>query len=214
MPSRSSITLASGARQLVVQDAFDTMFCEPSYAPSFTPLTTVRSSPVAGAEMTTFLAPASRCLAAPSRLVKMPVDSTTTSTPRSFQGSSAGSRTARPLKPLPSTTISSSVEVTLYGSRPRIESYLSRWASVALSVMSFTATISMSLWPATRCASTARQKLRPIRPNPFTPTRTVTPCLLRRLAGRLVTPKTLAPGPTDQHTSFGIDPQEAPDAAG
>src|SRR4051812_23709915 len=74
--------------------------------------------------------------------------------------------------------------------------------------MSFTATISMSLWPATRCASTARQKLRPIRPNPFTPTRTVTPCLLRRLAGRLVSPKTLAPGPTDQHTSFGIDPQE------
>ena len=31
---------------------------------------------MAGAEMTTFFAPASRCLAAPSRLVKMPVDST------------------------------------------------------------------------------------------------------------------------------------------
>ena len=44
---------------------------------------------------------------------------------------------------------------------------------MALSVMSFTATISMSLVPAARWASTARQKLRPIRPKPFTPTRTV-----------------------------------------
>src|SRR4051794_8926556 len=130
--------------------------------------------------MTTFLAPASRCLVAASRLVNRPVDSTTTSTPRSFHGSSAGSRTARPLKPLPSTTISSSVEDTEYGRRPRIESYLSRWASVALSVMSLTATISISVLPACLCASTARQKLRPIRPNPLTPTRTVTPCLLAR----------------------------------
>src|SRR5688500_3958999 len=39
--------------------------------------------------------------------------------------------------------------------------------------MSFTATISMSVVPAARWASTARQKLRPMRPNPFTPTRTV-----------------------------------------
>src|SRR4051812_20607976 len=130
--------------------------------------------------MTTFLAPASRCLAAASRLVNSPVDSTTTSTPRSFHGSSAGSRTASPLKPLPSTTISSSVEDTEYGRRPRIESYLSRCASVALSVMSLTATISISVLPACFCASTARQKLRPIRPNPLTPTRTVTPCLLAR----------------------------------
>src|SRR5215211_6204655 len=40
--------------------------------------------------------------------------------------------------------------------------------------MSFTATISMSLVPAARWASTARQKFRPIRPKPFTPTRSVT----------------------------------------
>ena len=112
IPNRSSSTFASGARQFVVQDALEMTVCDPSYSESFTPLTTVRSSPVAGAEMTTFFAPASRCLAAPSRLVKMPVDSTTTSTPRSFHGSSAGSRTARPLKPLPSTTISSSVWLT------------------------------------------------------------------------------------------------------
>ena len=45
------------------------------------------SGSVAGAEMITFCAPASRCLAASSRLVKKPVDSITTSTPRSPHGS-------------------------------------------------------------------------------------------------------------------------------
>ena len=42
--------------------------------------------------MTTFFAPASRCFCAPSRSVKKPVDSSTTSTPRSPQGSAPGSR--------------------------------------------------------------------------------------------------------------------------
>ena len=41
--------------------------------------------------MTTFFAPAARCFAASSRSVKRPVDSNTTSTPRSFHGSCAGS---------------------------------------------------------------------------------------------------------------------------
>ena len=50
---------------------------------------------VLGAEMITFLAPASRCFAAPSRSVKNPVDSTTMSTPSSLQGSAAGSRSDR-----------------------------------------------------------------------------------------------------------------------
>ncbi len=83
-----------------------------TYWSSLTPITTVMSSPVAGAEITTFFAPASRCLAAASRLVKIPVDSITTSTPRSFHGNVAGSRTANPLNGLPSTTMSSSVEET------------------------------------------------------------------------------------------------------
>ena len=173
IPARSSITFASGPRQFVVHDAFEITSWEPSYLSSLTPITTVMSSPLAGAEMITFFAPASRCLAAASRLVNRPVDSITTSTPRSFHGSCAGSRTARPLKPLPSTTISSSVAETSPGNRPRIESYFSRCASVLLSVMSLTPTISMSDVPAAFCAATARQKLRPIRPNPFTPTRTV-----------------------------------------
>ena len=52
----------------------------------------MKSGSVAGAEMTTFFAPASRCFCAPSRLVKKPVDSRTTSTPRSPHGNAAGSR--------------------------------------------------------------------------------------------------------------------------
>ena len=52
--------------------------------------------------MTTFLAPAVRCAAAASRLVKRPVDSTTTSTPRSCQGSFAGSVSLSTLIGLPS----------------------------------------------------------------------------------------------------------------
>ena len=58
------------------------------------------SGSVAGAEMITFLAPASRCLAAPSRLVNRPVDSITTSTPRSPQGRAAGSFSFRTLSSL------------------------------------------------------------------------------------------------------------------
>ena len=116
----------------------------PSYMSSFTPTTTVRSSFVAGAEMITFLAPASTCLRAASALVKKPVDSMTTSTPRSAHGSAPGSRSESALISLPSTEIEPSVAETSYGSLPRIESYFSRCARVLLSVRSLTATISMS----------------------------------------------------------------------
>ena len=75
---------AIGATQFVVHDALETMSCAAgSYASSLTPRTTVMSGSVAGAEMTTFFAPASRCFCAPWRSVKKPVDSRTTSTPRS-----------------------------------------------------------------------------------------------------------------------------------
>ena len=49
------------------------------------------SGSVAGAEITTFLAPASRCFWAASRFVNSPVDSIATSTPSSLHGRSAGS---------------------------------------------------------------------------------------------------------------------------
>ena len=71
--------LARGARQLVVHDALDTMSSESLYSSELTPMTNMGASPE-GAEMTTFLAPASMCFCAPSREVNTPVDSTTKST--------------------------------------------------------------------------------------------------------------------------------------
>ncbi len=82
----------------MVHDALEMMFWLPSYLSSLTPITMVMSSPLAGAEMMTFLAPASRWPLALAASVKMPVDSTTMSTPRSPQGSSeSGPRCARAL---------------------------------------------------------------------------------------------------------------------
>src|SRR5659263_36355 len=133
-------------------------------------MTKVASSPLAGAEMMTFLAPAAMCLAASAPLVNRPVDSTTTSTPRSPHGSALGSRSLRTRKVLSPARMPSPVIVTSRSSLPSTVSYFSRWASVLVLVKSLTATISMSLDP----AATARHKLRPMRPNPLTPTRIVT----------------------------------------
>src|SRR4051794_13349890 len=170
MPTVSCSTLTTGARQLVVHDALEmTWWLSGSYASSkLTPRATVTSGSVAGAEMMTFLAPASRCLAASSRLVNRPVDSITTSTPRSSHGSAAGSRSASTLTSRPSTVIDPPDSATSPGNGPYTESYLSRCASVFESVMSLTATISMSALDS--CA--ARNTLRPIRPKPLIPTRT------------------------------------------
>jgi hypothetical protein len=60
----TGFTLTSGARQLVVHDALDTMSSfEGSYFSSFTPITNIGAS-ADGAVMTTFLAPPFRCPAA------------------------------------------------------------------------------------------------------------------------------------------------------
>ena len=59
IPNCSSKTLATGAKQFVVQDAIEITLCfVVSYSLSFTPKTIVISSFLAGAEMITFLAPA------------------------------------------------------------------------------------------------------------------------------------------------------------
>src|SRR4051812_7207184 len=169
MPTASWATFANGARQFVVHDALEMTSClSLSYWSSLTPSTIVRSGSVAGAEITTFFAPASRCFAASSRLVKKPVDSSTTSTPRSLHGRFAGSRSSKTLISLPSMMRPSPRTSTSPGYGPRIESYLTRWASVALSVMSFTATHSMSV----SLARPARSTFRPMRPKPLIPTRT------------------------------------------
>ncbi len=81
--------------------------------------------------MITFFAPCARCLAALPRSVNRPVDSITTSTPSSPHGSAAGSRSASTCSSRPSTS-SALVAAgrTSPGYGPRIESYLSRCASV------------------------------------------------------------------------------------
>ncbi len=99
MPNVSLSTFAIGARQFVVQDAFEMTVClAGSYLSSLTPSTTVKSSFFAGAEMMTFLAPFSTCTFAFSASVNKPVDSITTSAPISLHGSLPGSRSANALK--------------------------------------------------------------------------------------------------------------------
>ncbi|CAB4585995.1 unannotated protein [freshwater metagenome] len=126
----------------------------------------VISSSEAGAEIITFFAPAVICFLASAAFVKIPVDSTTTSTPNLPQGILAGSRSALTAIVFPPTVIDVSVKVTALSRRPRIESYLSRWASVSLSVRSFIPTISKSA-PDSR---EALRKFLPILPKPLTPT--------------------------------------------
>ena len=118
------------------------------------------------ADFWTRFAPAARCLAASSRLVKMPVDSSTMSTPSSPHGRLAGSRSAVTPNRWPPSRMPSPSTFTSSGRLPSTESYFSRCASVSAPVMSFTATRSMSLSP-----RAARMMFRPIRPNPLIPSR-------------------------------------------
>src|SRR3954469_3535995 len=171
IPKLSWSTFAIGARQFVVHDAFEMMWCVfGSYLSSLTPSTTEKSGFLAGAVMTTFFAPAAICLAAESRSVKRPVDSKTTSTPRSFHGSCAGSRIDSTLNSSPSTAMLSCRASTCACRLPSTESYLSKCASVLALVRSLIATKSMFLSP-----SAARMMFRPIRPNPLIPTLTGMP---------------------------------------
>ena len=113
IPNRSFSTLATGARPLVVHDAFEMTWClAASYMPSLTPSTMVRSSFLAGAEMMTFLTPCSRCATALVASVKKPVLSMTTSTPSKSHGMFAGSFSAKTVIFLPPTTMSLSSNVT------------------------------------------------------------------------------------------------------
>src|SRR5215204_6431711 len=166
MPKFWWMTLATGARQFVVQEAFEMTWCAAgSYADSLTPSTMVRSSPLAGALMMTFLTVPRRCLAASSRLVKRPVDSMTTSAPTSSHGICAGSFSEKTRNSSVPTRMPFSVAAMSSSRLPRTESYFKRCASVLVSVMSLTATKSMSLSP-----RQVRRTLRPMRPKPLIPT--------------------------------------------
>ncbi|KAH3687774.1 hypothetical protein WICPIJ_001237 [Wickerhamomyces pijperi] len=76
IPKASLITLANGAKQLVVQEALEIMFKSGVYLSSLTPITNIGASPD-GAVMMTFLAPPAMCFWAPSKEVKTPVESKT-----------------------------------------------------------------------------------------------------------------------------------------
>ena len=116
MPKESLRTFAIGATQFVVHEAFDKTLCDAgSYWSSFTPSTSVMSSPVAGAEMMTFFAPPRRWPAALSLSVKIPVDSTTISTPSPAHGRSAGFRSEKTLTVRPSISRSAPLGVTSPG---------------------------------------------------------------------------------------------------
>jgi len=70
------------------------------------------SSPLAGADITTFFAPAVKCFEAPSLSLKIPVDSITTSTPKSFQGRLEGFLSLNTFNLLSPTKILSSPNFT------------------------------------------------------------------------------------------------------
>lgn len=170
MPTASLIALANGARQFVVHDALEMTWCfSLSYWSSLTPSTSVMSSFFAGAEMMTLETSPVMWALAFSASVKKPVDSMTTCAPTDAQSMFPGSRSAKILISLPSTTMPSPVASTVPGYGPSSESYLTRWASVFGSVRSLTATNSMSAPD----ALAARKTLRPMRPKPLMPTRTV-----------------------------------------
>ncbi len=84
IPNLESSTFATGARQFVVQEAFEIISSFfGSYVFSLTPRTICLTglSPLGGAESTTFFAPAFRCNSACSLLRNIPVDSITISIP-------------------------------------------------------------------------------------------------------------------------------------
>jgi hypothetical protein len=68
-------TLATGARQLVVQEAFETTVMSLVYLPSLTPITKMGASSFGGAEMIAFLAPPFKWAPAVGLPVNTPVDS-------------------------------------------------------------------------------------------------------------------------------------------
>ncbi len=172
MPKLSFSTLATGARQLVVQEALEITWClSATYSFRLMPTASVMSGPLAGAEISTFLAPPwSMCARALGPSVNTPVDSRTISAPVLFQLSLARSFSAVTRMRWPSTTMWLPSMLTVPAKRPWTESYLRRCASVVVSVRSLMATISTP----SRCGSLcqARTTQRPMRPKPLMPMRT------------------------------------------
>ena len=105
MPKLSSRTLATGARQLVVHEALETMLCAGVRIESLTPSTMIAStSSLGGTVRMTFFAPARRWGSSLARSRRTPVASITTSAPVAAHGRSAGSRWALSGMRRPATT--------------------------------------------------------------------------------------------------------------
>ena len=117
MPKLSWMTLARGARQLVVQEALDTTVISLVYLSWLTPITNMGASEL-GAEMTTFLAPPLKWALAFSTVVLMPVDSMIYSAPHSLQGISPGVHLGIDGDGLPLTTSLPSLASAVPSKRP------------------------------------------------------------------------------------------------
>src|SRR4051812_7830587 len=190
MPKVSSSTLAMGARQFVVHDEFEITLCFfGSYFSWLITKATVKSCPLAGAEMITFFAPAAMCFSASARAVKRPEHSSTMSQPCCLCGNSAGSRLAVTAIFLPLTTMASSRASTLPSKTPCTESYLNRCARVL--------GLSMSLmWTTSKVAPrlmAARRILRPMRPKPLIANRAMKPPCRGYIGSTIRTVKQRAP---------------------
>mmetsp|Transcript_30147 Transcript_30147/g.64797 ORF Transcript_30147/g.64797 Transcript_30147/m.64797 type:complete len:232 (+) Transcript_30147:783-1478(+) len=126
MPKFSWMTLARGARQLVVHEALETTFMLLSSLSWLTPMTNIGAS-AEGAEMTTRLAPPLRCSEAFSTVVKMPVDSTTKCACALPHGISSGFRHVNTLTTCPSMVIWPSPISTSASNMPCVLSCLKRY---------------------------------------------------------------------------------------
>ena len=133
MPNVSCSTFTTGARQLVVQEAFEMMLC---FAGSYVAVVHAQHDGdvfVLGRRGDDDLLHRDpQVLLALVASVNMPVDSTTISAPTEAQSISAGSCSAKILIFLPPTVMESAVVLDLFCRLPRIESYFSRCASVSV----------------------------------------------------------------------------------
>ena len=132
IPNCSSSTLATGAKQFVVHEPTESTVSLAAISASFTPYTIVLQLSLAGAEISTFLAPCAKCLLASAALFILPVHSSTISTPSFAQSSCATSRVwVMVIGPCPIFMLSPSW-VTSPRKRPCTESYCNKcaWVSV------------------------------------------------------------------------------------
>ena len=103
IPKLSWITFAKGAKQFVVQDAFEIIDILGSYLSLLTPITNIGAS-FDGALIKTFLAPESKWACAFSKVVNTPEQSKTYSTPSAPQGILCGSNSLNTFIVFPFTT--------------------------------------------------------------------------------------------------------------